>query len=184
MAQNESSSLCHQITLLARRAVESYIRSGRVIRGTREANDPFLQQSAACFVSIKTMDGDLRGCIGTVEPAYQTLTQEIIHNAIHSATKDPRFSPVHESELSTLRFSIDILSDPEPAIFEDLDAKNYGVIVTDKIGFRRGLLLPDIEGIETADQQVQIAMRKAGIFAEESIKLYRFRVTRFAESKQ
>jgi AmmeMemoRadiSam system protein A/AmmeMemoRadiSam system protein B len=167
---------------LARRAVESYVRGGLLLHAADAPDAPLLNQHAACFVSIKTDGGELRGCIGTIEPQRDTLAEELIANAVSAATRDPRFPPVSVDELSRLRYSVDILSEPEPASFEDLDPNRYGVIVEDEAGVRRGLLLPDIEGVETAAQQVQIASRKAGIAADEHIKLYRFRVDRFPES--
>ncbi|MCA1615233.1 MAG: AmmeMemoRadiSam system protein A [Acidobacteria bacterium] len=168
------------ITSLARRAVETHVREGRAA-GPPEDLPPALRRPAACFVSIKTDDGELRGCIGTVEPARRTLAEELLSNAVSAATRDPRFPPVEPSELSSLRYSVDILSEPEPARLEDLDPKIYGVIVEDEHGLRRGLLLPDIEGVETVSRQVEIASRKAGISAQEPLRLYRFRVERFRE---
>lgn len=171
------------IPSLARRAVENFVRERRVLSKDR-APAALLLQRAACFVSIKTSDGDLRGCIGTVEPTCPTLAEEIIRNAIHAATQDPRFHPVEERELPHLHFSVDLLSDPEPTRFESLDPSVYGVIVEDEDGAHRGLLLPDIEGVETAAQQVQIAARKAGIAPDAPLRLHRFRVTRFRESEK
>ncbi|MDT7540699.1 MAG: hypothetical protein QOE33_603 [Acidobacteriota bacterium] len=172
----------NSLPALARRAVESYVRGGRLLRAEDASDTHDLNQPAACFVSIKTEDGELRGCIGTIEPQRDTLAEELIANAVSAATRDPRFPPVSVNELSRLRYSVDILSKPEPASFEDLDPKSYGVIVEDEAGVRRGLLLPDIEGVETAAQQVQIATRKAGITAGEPVVFYRFRVDRFPES--
>ncbi|HKQ54004.1 MAG TPA: AmmeMemoRadiSam system protein A [Pyrinomonadaceae bacterium] len=169
------------ITALARRAVESFVREGRAIE-TPAASHPLLEESAACFVSIKTDEGDLRGCIGTIEPAKKSLAEEIIANAVSSATRDPRFAPVAPSELAHLRYSVDVLSPPEPAEFEELDPKIYGVIVEDESGTRRGLLLPNLQGVETARQQVDIAARKAGLPPGATLKLSRFRVERFGES--
>lgn len=171
-----------ELPALARRAVESYVRGERAPRADDTHDAPLLTQPAACFVSIKTDDGELRGCIGTVEAARASLAEELIANAVSAATRDPRFPPVSAEELPRLRYSVDVLSEPEPAQFEDLDPKNYGVIVEDEAGTRRGLLLPDIEGVETAAQQVQIATRKAGISPRESVRLSRFRVRRFSES--
>jgi AmmeMemoRadiSam system protein A/AmmeMemoRadiSam system protein B len=171
-----------ELIALARRAVESYVRGGRAPRAPAAHDAPLLGQPAACFVSIKTDDGELRGCIGTVAPVRPSLAEELIENAVSAATRDPRFPPVSAQELPRLRYSVDVLSEPEPAEFEDLDPKNYGVIVEDEAGTRRGLLLPDIEGVETAEQQLQIASRKAGISPRESVRLYRFRVRRFPES--
>jgi AmmeMemoRadiSam system protein A len=168
---------------LARHTVESYVRGGRLPRPEDAANDPVLRRPAACFVSIKTDDGELRGCIGTIEPQRDSLAEELIENAVSAATRDPRFPPVSAEELPRLRYSVDVLSEPEPAEFKDLDPKTYGVIVEDESGVRRGLLLPDLEGVETAAQQVQIAARKAGIGPDEPVRLYRFRVDRFPEDE-
>lgn len=170
-----------ELTALARQAVETFIREGRIIEKPA-LKDPLLEERAACFVSIKTSEGDLRGCIGTIEPAKEMLAEELIANAISSATRDPRFAPVTPDELSHLRYSVDVLSTPEPAKFEELDPKVYGVIVEDENGRRRGLLLPDLQGVETARHQVDIAARKAGIEPGASLKLFRFRVERFRES--
>ena len=156
-----------------------------MLRGTQidcsQGNAGLLGARAACFVSLKTHDGQLRGCIGTIEPAKDTLAEEIIANAINAATRDPRFSPVSAEELSQLRYSVDVLSAPEPATLEDLDPAVYGVIVEDESGSHRGLLLPDLEGVDTVAKQVEIAARKAGIPPEAPIKLARFRVSRFGE---
>jgi len=166
---------------LARRSVETFIRERRVLEVPGVTRDSLLGQRAACFVSLKTDEGDLRGCIGTVEPVRATLAEELIHNAISAATRDPRFSPVEISELPRLRYSVDVLSPPEPARFEELDPKTYGLIVEDERGRRRGLLLPDLEGVESAEQQLQITARKAGIPPGADVKLYRFRVRRYGE---
>ena len=168
---------------LARLSVETLVREGRMLETPRVSDDSLLSQRAACFVSIKTDEGDLRGCIGTIEPAADSLAEEIVANAISAATRDPRFPPVSADELSHLRYSVDVLYEPEPATFDDLDPKVYGVIVEDASGTRRGLLLPDIEGVNTASQQVEIAARKAGIRPGTPLKLWRFRVERFSEMK-
>ncbi|MDQ3908009.1 MAG: AmmeMemoRadiSam system protein A, partial [Acidobacteriota bacterium] len=179
----EGREIGNSLPALARRTVESYVRGARLPRAEDAEVSPLLRQPAACFVSIKTEDGELRGCIGTIEPQRDSLAEELIANAVSAATRDPRFPPVSADELSHLRYSVDVLSEPEPADFEDLDPKTYGVIVEDESGVRRGLLLPDLEGVETAAQQVQIAARKAGIRADEPVRLYRFRVDRFPENE-
>jgi len=165
---------------LARRAVETFTSTGEVL-------EPFISQEgllaarAPCFVCLKTRDGELRGCIGTIEPARDTLAQEIVANAISAATNDPRFDAVHETELADLVYSVDVLLPAEPAAMEELDPSIYGVIVEDESESRRGLLLPDIPGVETAAQQVEIAKRKAGISPETPVKLLRFKVERYRE---
>jgi MEMO1 family protein len=165
---------------LARSAVETYVLRGTQIDRS-QGNVQLLGARAACFVSIKTQDGQLRGCIGTVEPVKDTLAEEIIANAINAAARDPRFSPVSADELPQLQYSVDVLSAPEPATLEDLDPAIYGVIVEDESGSQRGLLLPDLEGVDSVTKQVEIAARKAGIQPETPIKLARFRVSRFGE---
>jgi AmmeMemoRadiSam system protein A len=181
-ADAETRDEAHVFPELARLTVETFVREGSVIEVPRVADDSLLGQPAACFVSIKTDEGDLRGCIGTVKPTRATLAEELIHNAISAATRDPRFLPVAASELPRLRYSVDVLSPPEPTRFEELNPKTYGLIVEDGRG-RRGLLLPDLEGVETAEEQLQITARKAGIAsgALRDVKLYRFRVRRYGE---
>jgi AmmeMemoRadiSam system protein A/AmmeMemoRadiSam system protein B len=169
-----------QLLALARKAVETFVRDGQMIDIPR-SSDPLLQERAGCFVSIKTRDGELRGCIGTIEPVKDELAEEVISNAVNSATRDPRFPPIKQSELPNLYFSVDVLSASEPAELEELDPKVYGVIVEDESGLRRGLLLPDLQGVETAAQQVDIAARKAGIPSGVPLKLSRFLVRRYRE---
>jgi MEMO1 family protein len=168
---------------LARQAVETFIRTGDVLPPPAGAGK-WLSARAPCFVSLKTLDGELRGCIGTIEPAKETLAEEIIANAISAAINDPRFDPVTEDELSNLRYSVDVLQPAEETVFEQLDAAMFGVIVEDENTSRRGLLLPDIPGVDTAEQQVEIAARKAGIPRGTPVKLWRFKVDRFREAKR
>lgn len=179
-AQAKKDQTVTDLPSLARKAVETFIRSGNVLE-PREISDELLGARAPCFVCLKTLSGDLRGCIGTIEPVKDTLAEEIVANAISAATTDPRFEPVTPAELSNLRYSVDVLYQPEPAVTADLDPKVFGVIVEDESGSRRGLLLPDIAGIDDVEQQIEIAARKAGIPSGEPIKLSRFKVERFRE---
>lgn len=165
---------------LARQAVETFVRSGTVMEAP-VFSAALLRARAPCFVCLKTADGELRGCIGTIEPVKDTLAAEIVANAISAATTDPRFKPVTPAELSSLRYSVDVLYDPEPTVIEQLDPTVFGVIVEDESGSRRGLLLPDIPGVDEVTQQVEIAARKAGIPPGDPIRLSRFRVDRFRE---
>jgi len=169
-----------QLPALARLTIETFVTTGTIITPPEQTSD-LLTARAGCFVCIKTRAGDLRGCIGTFEPAKDSLADEIIVNAIHAASRDPRFSPVREDELSGLKFSVDVLSAPESCRAEDLDPHVYGVIVEDQNGIHRGLLLPDLEGIDTPDQQIEIASRKAGIAPGAEVKLFRFRADRYSE---
>lgn len=177
----EHVSEAETLPRLARRAVEFFLEQRRVPKPPEVSHASILSEPAGCFVSIKTVARELRGCIGTIEPARATLAQEIITNAISAATRDPRFPPVRAEELPHLRFSVDVLSTAEPARFEDLDPQIFGVIVEDETGRHRGLLLPAIDGIETPAQQVAIAARKAGLSPGAPLRLYRFRVRRFRE---
>jgi len=165
---------------LARRAVETFTLTGEVVDPVISP-EGLLAARAPCFVCLKTRDGELRGCIGTIEPAKDTLAQEIVANAISAATNDPRFNSVRDSELADLVYSVDVLMPAEPTLMESLDPAIYGVIVEDESESRRGLLLPDIPGVDTAEQQVDIAKRKAGISPETPVKLLRFKVDRYGE---
>ena len=166
---------------LARETVTRLL-SGRPLpeRGSDVCASPLWGRTAACFVSIKTSQGALRGCIGTLVPSQATLDREIIENAVAAATRDPRFPPMTAEELEGVRLSVDVLSDPEPVEgVEQLDPRLWGVIVSK--GWRRGVLLPDLEGVDTAEQQVEIAARKAGLGSLEGVALQRFGVTRYRE---
>lgn len=162
---------------LARRAVEEYVRHARRI-APPEGPAEELRQRAGAFVSIKKR-GALRGCIGTFLPTQENLAQEIITNAISSATRDYRFPPIKPEELGELEYSVDILTPPEPATPEELDPKRYGVLL--ESGGRRGLLLPDLEGVDTVEEQLEIAKRKAGIAPDEPVQISRFEVERHEE---
>ncbi|MDR0596104.1 MAG: AmmeMemoRadiSam system protein A [Clostridiales Family XIII bacterium] len=179
---------------LARANVESYVRTGRGIDldeffggATRDSADggvvadggaagEMLTARAGVFVSIKK-DGELRGCIGTTEPTKGSIANEILSNSVSAAVRDPRFEPIEESELDSLTYSIDVLAAPEEISgAHELDVKRYGVIVS--AGGRRGLLLPDLNGVDTVEQQIDIARRKGGIGGQEKIRLERFEVIR------
>ena len=137
-----------------------------------------LEEKRACFVSIKNKNGELRGCIGTLSPVYPSLYKEIIANAISASTHDPRFPPMMKHELGDVPFSVDVLSEPETISgIELLDPKKYGVIVSK--GYRRGVFLPDFEGIDFAEQQVQIAVMKDRLYDTEGITLERFTMIRY-----
>jgi AmmeMemoRadiSam system protein A len=170
-----------RIPALARGAVETFISQGRVIEPAPAPETSMLSRPSACFVCIKTLGRELRGCIGTFEPEKSTLAEEVVVNAIKAATRDPRFHPLSQGELPALRYSVDVLGTLEPARFEDLDPAVFGLMVVAQNGSRRGLLLPNIESIRTADAQVRVAAGKAGIRPDEPLKLYRFRTRRFSE---
>jgi AmmeMemoRadiSam system protein A len=165
----------HPVVKLAKEAVESYVRKGKAPK-PKELT-PEMRERAGVFVSLHK-HGQLRGCIGTFEPQKDNVAEEIIANAISSATRDPRFRPVTPSELDDLEYSVDILTEPEPVTdISQLDPKEYGVIV--ESGWKKGLLLPDLEGVDSVEEQIAICRLKAGISAGESVKLYCFRVRRF-----
>jgi AmmeMemoRadiSam system protein A len=160
---------------LARRSLEAYLETGKLM-DVPDGMPGEMQKSAGVFVSIKK-NGGLRGCIGTIEPTGMPLSGEIIRFAVISATEDPRFPPVTEEELPALTYSVDVLGEPEPVSGDgDLDARVYGVIVSK--GHRRGVLLPDLELVDTPEQQIEIALRKAGILPQEHYTVERFKVER------
>lgn len=176
---------------LARASVETYIKTGRALKLSdyqkqvgrlygKDANmlpEEMLSQQAGVFVSIHEW-GELRGCIGTIAPTTNCIAEEIIQNGISASTRDPRFPAIEEYELDQLEISVDVLSEAEPvSSLEELDVKRYGVIVTK--GFRRGLLLPNLEGVDSVEDQVAIAKQKAGIRIDDwDVELERFEVIR------
>lgn len=164
--------------VLVKRTIEEYLRSGKVISPPPRIPEAF-QKKAGTFVSLHKK-GKLRGCIGTYLPTQDNLAHEIIKNAISAATQDPRFPPVDTSEIKDLEISVDVLSEPEPVkSTKELDTKKYGVIVSK--GWQRGLLLPHLEGVETVEQQLEIAKQKAGLGGTplEELDIQRFTVTRY-----
>lgn len=162
-------------TRLAEDTVVSYISDGK-LPDIVEYDDELKNDRAGVFVSIKK-NGNLRGCIGTIEATTGSIAEEIVQNAISASTRDPRFNPITPDELDELKISVDVLGKAEQIDSIDLlDPKRYGVIVSN--GNRRGLLLPDLEGVDTPEEQIAIAMQKAGIYPQEPIVLERFEVIR------
>lgn len=161
---------------LARTTINTFIKENKVIEVPKDLPKEMTENKSATFVSLHKK-GNLRGCIGTILPTTNSIAQEIINNAISAATHDPRFNPVTEDELDDLEINVDVLTIPEEIENESmLDPKKYGVIVTS--GFKKGVLLPDLEDIDTVEEQLRIAKRKAGITDNEEVKLKRFEVIR------
>lgn len=166
----------HRLVEIARKAIEEYVRHGRIIEPPGDLPAEY-RKKAGVFVSLKK-DHELRGCIGTFSPCTGSIAQEIIANAVSAATRDPRFSPVGPDELDDLVYSVDVLSTPEKVgDIHELDPKTYGIIL--ECGHRRGLLLPDLEGVDTVADQIRITRMKAGIHPDEAADMYRFTVTRY-----
>ncbi len=166
----------HGLVELAKRSVEEFVRNGKIL----SPPDPLpsdMAVKAGVFVCIKKRS-ELRGCIGTFLPCCDNVAAETIRNAISAATQDPRFLTVAQSELDELLYSVDVLSAPEKvADIGELDPKVYGVIVAS--GHRRGLLLPDLDGVDTVEEQLRITRMKAGIMPHEDVEIFRFTVTRY-----
>lgn len=162
---------------LARLSLETYIRSSHAPQTLPDdLPDELTGQAAGVFVSLNK-DGRLRGCIGTIAPTEECVAQEIVQNAISAGTRDPRFPPVRAEELDKLEYSVDVLGCPEPVhALSQLDPRRYGVIV--RYGRRRGLLLPDLDGVDTVEEQLAIARRKGGIQEEDPYTIERFPVVR------
>jgi len=161
---------------LARFSLESFIISRKIIAVPGYLTKEMTEKQAGVFVSLKK-NGELRGCIGTITPVRDVIAEEIIFNAVSAGVHDPRFNPVTEDELKDLVYSVDILGETEKIQSQDqLDVKKYGVIVTN--GNRRGLLLPNLDGVDSVREQIDIAKRKAGISQNEAVEMERFEVVR------
>lgn len=162
---------------LARRSLETYVKTGQRLTSLPEGlPTEMTTQQAGAFVSLHK-NGQLRGCIGTIAPTCDNLAWEIVQNAVSACSRDPRFSPVRPDELDELEYSVDVLGAPEPVDSPAaLDPKTYGVIVS--CGGRRGLLLPDLDGVDSVDAQLSIALQKGGIRENEPYKIERFKVVR------
>jgi AmmeMemoRadiSam system protein A len=163
-----------EIVTLARATLGAALRNEPLPSPTLA--DPTYPSHAGAFVSLHR-DGHLRGCIGTISPTKPTLGEEVAHNVLEAAFEDPRFEPLTAEEFGDLEMSVDVLRPAEPATIEELDPKRFGVIVT--AGYRRGLLLPDLDGVDDAATQIDIALQKAGIRTDEDFTIQRFRVDRF-----
>lgn len=201
----------NQYVKLAKDTINEFVKNGKILELPNDLPKEMLEKRAGVFVSIHSkpinkltdqpfdytqgrpinQEGELRGCIGTILPTKSCITEEIIDNAISACSHDYRFEPVRVDELDDLEISVDVLSEPElitnyPSsiihsdIILKLDPKKYGVIIKTSDG-RTGLLLPDLEGVDTPEQQIQICRQKAGILLDEPINLYKFEVKRYKE---
>jgi AmmeMemoRadiSam system protein A len=166
----------HSTVNLAIEAVRYFLTNGKPLPRPENLSNEF-NEKFAVFVSIK-QNKNLRGCIGSITPKTPNLGNEIILNAVKAATKDPRFPPISRLELSNLTFSVDVLTLLEPIRdFSKHNPKKYGLVV--KQGSKSGLLLPDLEGIKTAEKQLEICNKKAKISSSESVEMFRFEVKRY-----
>lgn len=167
----------HPYVALARKAIEEYILHRKVLPLPEEVPDDMKERNGV-FVCLK-MGNDLRGCIGTFLPTSENLYEEIVKNAVAAATEDPRFHPLLQTELEGLNYSVDVLSAPEPVKdLSELDPQKYGIIVIK--GARRGLLLPDLEGVNTVEDQLRITKMKAGVdLGDNDFQIFRFSVKRY-----
>jgi len=164
---------------LAFKTIKTFIKDDKIINvNALELPKELTEKRAGAFVSVHLKNGELRGCIGTFLPTRRNIAEEIIYNAVAAASEDPRFSPIRPDELDNLEISVDILSMPEAVdSVKKLNHKKYGVIV--RSGRKSGLLLPDLEGVNTVEEQISIAARKAGIdLKQDKIELFRFSVER------
>lgn len=175
-AQRELLKEEDEYVRLARESLEHYIKTHQMMQRPPGIKDELLKRRAGVFVTLE-INKKLRGCIGTTSPTTANIADEIIHNAVSAGTKDPRFHAVREDELPWIAYSVCVLGEAEPITsMEELDVKRYGVIVSAK--GRQGLLLPNLEGIDTIQQQVSIALQKAGISPNEKYAMERFEVVR------
>ncbi|PIP24394.1 MAG: AMMECR1 domain-containing protein [Candidatus Nealsonbacteria bacterium CG02_land_8_20_14_3_00_37_10] len=183
--------------LLAKLAVENYVKEGKIITPTEDLPKEFFERRAGTFVTIKNKD-KLRGCIGTYLPTKINIAQEIIHNAVAAATEDYRFGPIKKEEIPYLSYTVYILSYLEQIKdLKELNPKKFGIIIktapisspngTDVVfnghmPIKSGLLLPDLEGVDTVEKQISIACQKGGIDpTREKIIIYRFTTEKHAQ---
>ncbi|MGD9048723.1 MAG: AmmeMemoRadiSam system protein A [Anaerolineae bacterium] len=172
----------HPLVVLARKTIEHWVKDGEQL-DPPENLPPEMQRQAGAFVTLRR-GGQLRGCVGTIAPACETLAHEVIRNAISAASYDTRFDPLRREELEGLEVKVDVLSDPEPVTsLDELDPKRYGLIVQSKLDpSKRGLLLPDLEGIDTVEQQVYSTRRYKALITDpnEPVQMFRFEVMRYS----
>jgi len=185
----------HPLVFLAKQTVETFIKEGKIISPPNDLPKEFLERKAGTFVTIEK-NGDLRGCIGTYLPTRENIAEEIIHNAVAAATEDYRFGPIQEKELSSLSYTVYILSEPELIKdLKELEPKKYGIIIktmpitrhngadvvfNGHFVAKTGLLLPDLEGVDTIEKQISIACQKGGIDPlREKILIYKFTVEKY-----
>jgi AmmeMemoRadiSam system protein A len=170
----------HPLVKLAKDSVELYVRESRMYELRDEELTPEMKERAGVFVCLK-IRGNLRGCIGTFQPTEPTIAHETVRNAVSAATCDPRFECIRTDELDKIEYTVDVLTTPEKISGAgELDPRRYGVIV--QAGKQRGLLLPDLKGVDTPEQQIGIAMQKAGLPPGTPVDLYRFEVKRYEQS--
>ena len=175
----------HPLVKLAKETVEKYIQEGITINPPLDLPQEFLASKAGVFVTI-TKNKKLRGCVGTFLPTQENIAKEVIHSAIAAATEDYRFEPINRDELPQLNYEVSILSEPEKIKdLSELNPKKYGIIVQSAQNpFKKGLLLPDLEGVDTIEKQISIAAQKGGIdLRDEKIIIYRFTVKKYNEEK-
>jgi MEMO1 family protein len=178
-AQQKKLNQTNPYVRLARESLTTYITTGKPMKNIPDyVTEEMKNTKRGVFVSLKKY-GELRGCIGSFLPTTDSIAEEIIRNAVEAGVDDPRFGEVEEEELLDIDFSVDVLTEPEPAEKLELDPKEYGVIVTS--GRRRGLLLPDLEGVGTVEDQLSIALQKAGIGRSETYTIEKFKVIRHKE---
>jgi AmmeMemoRadiSam system protein A len=171
----------HPLVEMARRTIELYVTKGKQLDPPKDLA-PEMRRRAGAFVTIHRR-GLLRGCIGTIQPSCDSVAEEVIQNAISAATRDPRFPPLSRGELEDLEVKVDVLGEPELVdSLDQLDPRRYGLIVQSvSHTWKRGLLLPDLQGIDTVEKQVYWTRHhKAGITdPDEPVKMFRFEVVRY-----
>ena len=174
----ENLQIMNPYILLAKKAVENYIQMGNIVSSPGDVPNEFLTRKSGTFVTIMK-NGNLRGCIGTYLPTKENIAKEIIANAIAAATEDYRFGPIQKEELPYLSYTVYLLSKPELVKnIKDLDPQKYGIII--KTGLKSGLLLPDLEEVDTVEKQISIACQKGGIDpTKEKILIYKFTVKKY-----
>ncbi|MDK2945913.1 AmmeMemoRadiSam system protein A [Geotoga petraea] len=167
----------HKYVKLAFEVIKSQFEKESVSDFSIYKNDEDFKIKRGCFVTIHNNDDSLRGCIGTIEPYYENLYEEIYHNAISAAFKDPRFDELREKELKNIKISVDVLGDLKKVNKKDeLNPQKFGIVL--QKGFHRGVLLPNLEGVDTVEKQIYITKMKAGINSDD-FDIFKFEVNRY-----
>ena len=162
-------------------SITEYLKTGKAVDTNKALTEKELLQKKACFVTLRSRNGNLRGCIGTLSPVYNNLFTEIVKNAISSAVNDSRFPKLTIDELTEISLSVEVLSEPEKIdSINKLNPQKYGLIISDG-SYRRGVLLPDIEGVDTVEEQINIVKQKAGIYElnNDKLEFYRFTTEKY-----
>lgn len=173
-----------RLLAVARSAIHAHL-AGRPLASEETGMD--LQRPQGAFVTLRRRgDGELRGCVGFVEPRYP-LVETVARAAVAAATADGRFDPVRLEELPSLTLDISALGPLEPIAPSDVKVGTHGLLV--RYGGRAGLLLPQVPVARGWDHETFLdqTCRKAGLapgtWKNPGVELLGFTATVFGEDE-